>query len=286
MMRGVLLAKWLLMTAFSLGHAQEAGRLKCEDTTKLERDDPIRQRLSNTVRLPGPCSGSLVIFEGRTASEKALVLTAGHCTLRAPGPGQVLKNLKQERALAINTLKFEARKACAATSVLLYATMTDIDIALYELTESYQELQQRTGAVPFVVSRESIVPPNTKLRAPSGHHENEQACVVDADVQKVTEYVWTWGPLMRLGGCTFIGGASGSPLISENTGQVVGVVSTVFSASDLPCSSMNPCEVDANGRSSVRGKGTSYGQYAPRLAACVNSSGHLDLSAPTCGLPK
>jgi hypothetical protein len=64
------------------------------------------------------------------------------------GPGQVLKNLRQERALAING-KFESRKACAATSVLLYATMTDIDIALYELTESYQELQQRTGAVPF-----------------------------------------------------------------------------------------------------------------------------------------
>jgi hypothetical protein len=123
-MLGVLLAEWLLMIAFSLGHGQEAGRLKCEDTTKLKRDDPIRQRLANTVRLPGPCSGSLVIFEGRTASEKALVLSAGHCTLRALGPGQVLKNLKQERALAINTLKFEARKACAATSVLLYATMT------------------------------------------------------------------------------------------------------------------------------------------------------------------
>jgi hypothetical protein len=66
------LVKWLLMIAFSLCHAQEAGRLKCEDTTKLERDDPIRRRLANIVRLPGPCSGSLVIFEGRTASEKAL----------------------------------------------------------------------------------------------------------------------------------------------------------------------------------------------------------------------
>src|SRR5882757_4864008 len=143
MMRGVFLAMCLLMIVFGFGYLQEAGQLKCDDTTKLERDDPIHQRLANTVRLlPGPCSGSLVVFEGRTASEKALVLTAGHCTLRAPGPGEVFRNRKQERALTINTRKFEARKACAATGTLLYATMTDIDIALYELTESYQELEQ------------------------------------------------------------------------------------------------------------------------------------------------
>jgi hypothetical protein len=73
MIRGVLLAKWLLMIASSLGYGREAGQLKCEDTTKLGRDDPIRERLANTIRLPGPRSASLVIFEGRTASEKALV---------------------------------------------------------------------------------------------------------------------------------------------------------------------------------------------------------------------
>jgi hypothetical protein len=274
------------MIAFGFVHWRSAAQLKCDDTTELKRDDPIRQRLANTVRLPGPCSGSLVIFEGRTVSEKALVLTAGHCTLRAPGPGEVFKNLKQELPLAINSVKFEGRKACAATSALLYASMTGIDIALYELTESYQELEERTGAVPFVVSRESIVPPNTKLRAPSGRHENEQECVFDADIPRVKEFLWIWGPLMRLSGCTFIGGASGSPLISENTGQVVGVVSAFFSASNQPCSLMNPCEVDANGQSSVRSKGTSYGQYASRLAACVNSSGYLDASTQTCGLLK
>jgi len=100
MMRGVFLAMCLLMIVFGFGYLQEAGQLKCDDTTKLERDDPIHQRLANTVRLlPGPCSGSLVVFEGRTASEKALVLTAGHCTLRAPGPGEVFRTRKQERAL-------------------------------------------------------------------------------------------------------------------------------------------------------------------------------------------
>jgi hypothetical protein len=52
MIRGVLLAKWLLMIASSLGYGREAGQLKCEDTTKLGRDDPIRQRLANTIHYP------------------------------------------------------------------------------------------------------------------------------------------------------------------------------------------------------------------------------------------
>jgi hypothetical protein len=96
------------------------------------RSANVRQSFGYPARAPE----AWLFLKGRTASKKALVLTAGHYTLRAQGPGQVLKNLKQERGLAINTLKFEARKACAATSVLLYATLTDIDIALYELTET------------------------------------------------------------------------------------------------------------------------------------------------------
>jgi hypothetical protein len=90
---------------------------------------------------------------------------------------------------------------------------------------------------------------------------------------------------MRLDGCTFRSGASGSPLVSETTGQVVGVVNAVYFGG-TPCSLHNPCEVDASGKTSVRPKGTSYGQYAYRLAACVSADGDLDLSLPTCALPK
>jgi hypothetical protein len=67
---------------------------------------------------------------------------------------------------------------------LLYATTTDIDIALYELTESYQDPEKRTGAVPFLVSRDPVVAPASKLRAPSAVHENEQACSFSAEYKK------------------------------------------------------------------------------------------------------
>jgi hypothetical protein len=166
--------------------------------------------------------------------------------------------------------------------------VTDIDVALYELTESYRELEQRTGAVPFPVSRDPVVPAG-ELRAPSGFHEKEPLCTFGGDVRQAKEFMWTWGPLMRLegrlAGCRFGGGHSGAPLISTATGQVVGIFSSVNDGEGGPCQK-NPCEVDASGQVSVRPVGTPYAHYAHRLAACMDASGSLDLSLPACTLPK
>jgi hypothetical protein len=265
----------------------------CSTTTSIGRDDPIRPRLANTIDLRNitACSGSLVTFEGHTASQKALVLTAGHCIGKGsaggyPGPGEVFKNQKMDGTfLTIRTLGREHQGACIGLNALLYATMTDTDIALYELTETYQDLAQRIGAVPFWVSRDPVAP-GTKLRAPSGHHEDDLACTFSADVGNVKEHVWSWGPMMRLAGCTLKPGSSGSPLISETDGRVVGVASTTYEETNEPCSLHNPCEVDTSGQTSVRSKDTPYGHYAHRLAACVSASGQLDLSLATCVLPR
>ena len=60
--------------------------------------------------------------------------------------------MKKGLRLAINSIEFAGRKTCAASSALLDASTTGINIALYKLTESYQELEQRTAACPFAVS--------------------------------------------------------------------------------------------------------------------------------------
>jgi hypothetical protein len=284
-----------------LTHAQDKapttppGEPRCFKGTRLDPDDPIQPRLASTVLTYG-CSGSLVTFEGRTALQKALVLTAGHCIgigsakygnsrIPLPGAGEVFKNLKQEGTFTIITPRPERRKECIGVSTLLYATLTDIDIALYELTETYQELEKRTGAVPFPVSRDPVVATAGPLRAPSGLHENEQVCTFGGDVQHAKEFVWTWGPLMRLEGCRFAPGHSGAPLISTVTGQLVGILATVNDGDGAPCEK-NPCEVDASGRVTVRPVGTPYGHYAYRLAACMTAGGSLDLNLPACMLPK
>jgi hypothetical protein len=103
------------------------------------------------------------------------------------------------------------------------------------------------------------------------------------------EFVWIWGPLMRLEGrpmeCRFGGGHSGAPLISVATGQVVGILATVNDGDGGPCEK-NPCEVDASGNVTVPPVGTPYARYAYRLAACMTASGSLDLNLPACTLPQ
>src|SRR5262245_13159777 len=75
----------LLLLSIELARAQETApatppsELRCADGTNLNRNDPFHQRLANTVQLSfAPCSGSLVTFAGRSRTQKALVLTAGH----------------------------------------------------------------------------------------------------------------------------------------------------------------------------------------------------------------
>jgi len=260
-------------------------------------DNPIIGRLASTIQLSdtsGTCSGSLVTLKGRSKSEKALVLTAGHCTgegkadfgVKAPTAGEVLRNLKIERAFTINTGILAAHRACVGVDELVYATMTDLDIALYQLSESYEEIEQRTAAKPLVISSERTLPAGTKVRAPSGLHENEQTCSIDGVVPTVREFVWTWASVVRpTHECKQISGSSGSPLISEVTNEVVGVVGSVFFESDKPCAVMNPCEVDVAGQTSVAKKGTSYGHFA-RLASCADALGRFDLNVSGCTLPK
>jgi hypothetical protein len=50
------------MIAFSLGHAQELAGSKAK--TRAKHDNPMRHRLANTVRLPGPssCRGNCALI--------------------------------------------------------------------------------------------------------------------------------------------------------------------------------------------------------------------------------
>ena len=90
------------------------------------------------------CSGSLIQLEGQSNDAKAIVLTNGHCVKKSffggfLDPGEVWVNKRRSRSMKV--FKDENTLYNITATKIIYATMTDTDMALYELNETYAQLK-------------------------------------------------------------------------------------------------------------------------------------------------
>ena len=110
---------------------------------------------------------------------------------------------------------------------------------------------------------------------------------MDRIVASVREGLWTLGPAMRLTReCDPRPGFSGSPVIREDTNEVIGVLSSGYEGDGAPCTIMNPCEIAEDGTVSVAAKGQGYAYLVHQLYACRDQRGDFDLTAAGCQLPR
>jgi len=283
--------------AQELPGAKDPTPLRCNLASRLSGpDDPLLNRLKGAAEFFA-CSASFVTLKGRSKSERGLILTSGHCVGRGtasllrrfvvPAPGEVLRHLEERRSFTLDTGNAAAPRACLSADELMYATMTDLDIAIYRLTETYEEIEGRTGTTPLMIAADGRIPAGTKVRLPSALHQTDTTCSTGGTVPKLREMRWTFGPVLRLTtDCNARRGSSGSPVIREDTSEVIGVLSTGYVADGAPCEIMNPCEIDEKGVVSVAEKGQAYANFVHQLYACFDSRGNFDLTAADCSLPK
>lgn len=231
------------------------------------------------------CSASLVRLPGAADTDKALVLTNGHCLPSGHLDGsQVLVNQKYHPDYADATiLKGNQGSAKVVRTVKLeqvaYATMKSTDVALIRTNTTYRQLASAgIKARPLAATQPAV---GTVVDVPSTYwNQVHRGCGIQAVVPTLQEGVWTWQDSMRLGSqCNDLpGGTSGSPMVDQSTGAVVGVVNTVQTDSG-DCSENNPCE-----DTGAAPAGTSYGQQTWWAAGCFKNS----VWSPTsqCRLPR
>ena len=231
------------------------------------------------------CSGSLVIFSGMPFTAKAVVMTNGHCVQKPGGyltPGEVWVNKPIARDMKIfdKNMKLFPIKA----TKILYATMTNTDVAFYELDKSYVEIMNVTNVRAFTLDsfRPSIAQP---IEIISGYWDRGYSCAIDNFVFQIKEGQWIWTDSIRYTeGCDTIGGTSGSPLIAKGEKRVIGINNT-SNESGEECTLNNPCEVSANGDVNYQ-KGVRYGQQTFNVYTCLSPDFKFDLSRSNCDLPK
>jgi hypothetical protein len=231
----------------------------------------------------GGCSGSVVRTAAARPADPALLLTNGHCVEGTrPAPGAALVDQPATQPVTI-TDREGYEKVQTSTTRLVYATMTDTDVALYRLDRTYADLAA-AGAKVFDLT-ETAARAGDPVDLLSGAWGRRWSCAVDAVVTRLGEGGYETRDAPRYtDGCDPGHGASGSPLIAPDGRTVVGVHSTSNDNGES-CTENNPCELDSSGNVTVR-EGAHYGQQVAGVAACLAPGSLLDLSRPGCTLPR
>lgn len=238
---------------------------------------------AGTVALSN-CSGSVVRVPDSRPGDPALVMSNGHCLESGfPAPGEVVVDKPSSRAFTL----LDAGGGNAGTvraSKIAYGTMTDTDLSLYELTSTYGEIESRFGikALELNAARPEQ---GRAITVASGYWKKLYKCSIDGFAYRLKEGNWTWKDSVRYTPeCRTIGGTSGSPVIDDATGKVVAVNNT-GNESGEECTDNNPCEVDENGKVTVR-EGINYAQQTYGVVPCVAPGNKIDLNREGCELPK
>ncbi|MFI5982747.1 serine protease [Streptomyces sp. NPDC051555] len=238
---------------------------------------------AGTVALSN-CSGSVVRTPNSLASDPALVLSNGHCLETGfPAAGEVIKDQPSSRSFSL--LNGSGTKvATLRASKVSYATMTDTDISIYQLTKTYAQIQSQYG-IGALTLNDAHPTQGASIKVVSGYWKRIYTCNADGFVYRLKEGDWTWKDSIRYtSACNTIGGTSGSPVIDTATGRVVAVNNT-GNEDGQRCTENNPCEVDQNGNVTVR-QGINYAQETYIIVPCIGAGSKIDLTRPGCVLPR
>ncbi|MGW0903931.1 trypsin-like peptidase domain-containing protein [Streptomyces sp. NPDC002853] len=238
---------------------------------------------AGTVALSN-CSGSVVRVPQSKADDPALVLSNGHCLESGfPAAGEVIVDQPSTRTFKLLDAK-GAEKATLTASKISYATMTDTDISLYQLTTSYADIKKKYGIKALEIEDAHPVKKRA-ITVVSGYWKKTYTCKIDGFAYRLKEGEWTWKDSVRYTPeCQTIGGTSGSPVIDHKTGKVTAVNNTGNEDGER-CTLNNPCEVDRRGNVTVR-QGINYAQQTYGIVPCVGHDSKIDLGRKGCKLPR
>ncbi|WP_369036073.1 S1 family peptidase [Streptomyces adonidis] len=264
--------------------AASVGKSTTSTTVKAAVAPAIQAvNFAGTVSLSN-CSGSLVRFPSSESDDPALVMSNGHCLETGfPAAGEVIVDQASTRTFGLLNAA-ATRVGTLRASKIAYATMTDTDVSIYQLTTTYAQIASSYGISPLTLNDTHPVA-GTAITVVSGYWKRTYACNIDGFAYRLKEGEWTWKDSVRYtSACQTIGGTSGSPVVDNATGNVVAVNNTGNEDGET-CTDNNPCEVDASGNVTVR-EGINYAQETYQIPACFGLDNKLDLSRSGCVLPK
>ncbi len=243
--------------------------------------------LASTIALSN-CSASLVRYPSSVDSDRAMMLTNGHCYEGGfLAAGQVLVNRASSRTGKLLNASGTA-VATVKADLVLYATMTGTDVTLYRLNKTFAQIRSTSGGLNALTISSTHPVDGHATSIPSGYWKTTYSCAINGFVGTLREGDWTWHDSIRYlypkSTCQTIGGTSGSPIIDNASLQIVGINNTLNEQGQA-CTLDNPCEVNPDG-SLTYTQGQNYGQETYWFTTCLTSTRTIDLNKTGCLLTK
>jgi hypothetical protein len=171
-------------------------------------------------------------------------------------------------------------------SRVILATMTEIDVAILELDETYRTILAKQNDVEIYDLSPLAAWAGAPMRVESAKWNVDFTCEVEKVVPTVREAPWTWTNVVRFRLsplCIIYGGVSGSPVLDRQH-RIVAVANT-RSDPGAPCDFEAPCEIEAGGQPTVTPTGQSYATPIHGLYDCYDFSRlAFDFERPSCRL--
>jgi hypothetical protein len=279
-------ALFVFISIFSI-HSLSFARPTLNETTmkvaSLEARPATTEELYGMAALNG-CSGGLANI-GRSKEQKAVVITNGHCVSGSLGANEAWVNQPSQRTFSLYSKT--GAKITVRASKLLYATLTDTDMGLYELTETYEQLEAK-GVKAFPLTSNPVLV-GTAARVTSSYWQETLNCSVDRIVFRLLEgfgsdvsnpSVATKSFAMSAN-CITRGGYSGTPVINDQQ-EIIGLLFTGHEGGGTRCEERSPCEEDESGNRTSHPR-TSYVARIDQVAGCLEN-GELNLALGSCTL--
>ena len=178
---------------------------------------------------------------------------------------------------------------------IAYSTMKGRDLAILELTTSASELAARgVLALELAANEPARGEAIAVVGAPASFFDfsnwflRRARCTV-GERADLLEFIWHFHNTRRNDCADMVGGFSGSPVIEEASGQVMGVLNTTTylawsTGGDFDCYLGRPCEFDSSGQHAL--EDTSYSSPVTGLLACFTAQGTFDLTLAACPLDR
>lgn len=239
------------------------------------------------------CSGVFLATgddDQRGDDASAWVATNGHC-VDFPGTNQVLRDLPGRGGSVIfdffaDTQAWQLR---APIRRIAYATMKGQDVGLVELSLRVGDLRAAgfepwRPALRLPTADEPVVVVGAPLQRDARlAFLRIAACRLDGRAPMLLEHIWHWYNYDRTNCADILPGSSGSPVISRQTGRVLGLMATTNDGAPwfTACLIDSPCE--PAGAESTPRDSASYVTPLLGIDHCF-VGGDLDIEAPGCPL--
>lgn len=238
------------------------------------------QTFDSTVSIYN-CSASVIKLPGSRDTDRALVMTNGHCIEpvfdRYLRRGEVVTNHSLNRLsnpyfkdISFYGGNTPRELTNAQLTDVVYATMDNTDLAILRTNKTYGQLKSSGVKVrPLSTGHPNI---GTSIHIPSTYWNKSYSCKIDGFAHELHEGDWVWRDAMRYtaSGCQVQPGSSGSPVVNSATGAIIGVNNT-YVEGGTQCTLSNACEVDYSGNRKMIPK-RGYATQTYYISTCFNGS--------------